>query len=179
MSDTTSTSTSTDEGTGAPAGTVQETTQQSADTQTVDSLPEWAREKLTKANNEAAKYRTEKNDAVNAAKAAVTQEFETKLAEAQAKHDELTGKLSARELELIKLRTALDLDIPSKAADKFASLLQGTNEDEIKSAAQDAKALFGSLVSNDRPTDPTQGSGNHMPLNGDPILNAIKRAVRV
>lgn len=152
---------------------------QAPSTETVDSLPEWAREKLTKANNEAAKYRNEKNDAVNTAKAALTAEFEQKLSEKDTAYTELQGQLSAKSLELLKLQVALDLDIPSKKAVKFAALLSGTNEDEIKASAADAKDLFGAVEVKDRPTDPSQGSGNQsIPLNGDPILEAITRAVR-
>ena len=43
-----------------------------AEKKTEDVLPQWARDEITKANNQAAKYRTEKNDAVEAAKKEVS-----------------------------------------------------------------------------------------------------------
>jgi hypothetical protein len=145
--------------------------------QTVDSLPEWARTKLTEANREAAKYRTEKNDAVAAAKVALSAEYDAKLTEAADKYTELEYKLSARELDLLKLETALGLDIPSTKAKKFAALLTGTTEDEIKASAAEAKELFGGLNTPDRPTDPSQGSANTLPLNGDPLLAMVRKVV--
>ena len=45
-----------------------------------NELPEWAQTKIAEANAEAAKYRVEKKDAVEAAKQEVTTEFEAKIA---------------------------------------------------------------------------------------------------
>ncbi|MBM4592062.1 hypothetical protein GS454_01380 [Rhodococcus hoagii] len=150
-----------------------------AQNESVDSLPEWARAAITKANNDAARYRTEKNDAVNAAKALLEPEYEAKLTGAQEAHEETKSQLAAKTVELLKLTTALDLEIPSKSAVKFAALLSGTTEDEIRSHAEEAKALFGGVSTSDRPTDRSQGSGNTtpLPLNGDPLLDAVKRVV--
>lgn len=133
--------------------------------------------------NEAAKYRTEKNDAVEAAKAAVQQEWEGKLTETASKISELEGQLGAAGIELTKLRIALELGVPSDKVLAFAEILKGDNEDAIKASATSAKELFGGFAappSNDPAFDPTQGSGRGggaLPLNGDPILAALKKAV--
>lgn len=126
---------------------------------------------------EAAKYRTEKNDAINAAKAEITASFETQLAEKNTAFSELEGQLGAAGVELTKLRTALALQVPSDKVLAFAELLKGSTEEEIQQSAASAKELFGGFKS--PPIDPTQGTGGggHIPLNGDPILAALKRAV--
>ncbi|GAB4584409.1 hypothetical protein [Nocardia sp. IFM 10818] len=161
----------------ASTDTTPATTSQEPVAQTVDSLPEWVREKLTKANNEAAKYRNEKNDAVSTAKAEAVTEYEAKLAAEAEKYSVLEQQLSDKALELVKLHAALNADIPGPSAIEFASLLQGSTEDEITAHAKTVKALFGKTETKDRPTDPTQGSGNVLPLNGDPLLEMVRRAV--
>ncbi|KZM68838.1 hypothetical protein [Nocardia terpenica] len=163
--------------TQAASADIPVTTSQEPVAQTVDSLPEWAREKLTKANNEAAKYRNEKNDAVSAAKAEALTEYEAKLAAEAEKLAALQTKYTAKELELLKLKAALTAEIPGQSAIEFASLLQGGTEDEIATHAKAVKALFGKTETKDRPTDPTQGTGNVLPLNGDPLLEMVKRVV--
>ena len=146
----------------------------------VESLPEWARNSLTKANSDAAKYRNEKNDAVNTGKAQVAQEYEVKLTEASTAHDKTKADLSVALLENVKLKAALANGIPGESAVEFAALLQGSNEEEIGTHAKTVKALFGKTESKDAPTDPSQGSGNNtLPLNGDPLLNAVKAAVGI
>lgn len=147
---------------------------------TVEQLPQWAREAITSANNEAARHRHAKKDAVETARSEVKAEYETKLAEAAEKVTDLQDTVSARELELVKLRTAIDAGVPNEAISKFASLLQGTDEDEVKSHAEEVKELFKIKPPADKPVDYSQGQGRGTPppLNGDPILNALKAAVR-
>lgn len=129
-----------------------------------DELPDWAREKLTKANAEAAKYRTrvkELNDKLKAVEdasgkvEALTQQATDASAEAE------TAKLA-----LLKLQTALSVEgIEAKNASEFADLLQGSTEDELKAHAEKVKKLLG--VSRSRATDPTQGrSGDVKPSVG-------------
>ena len=146
----------------------------------VESLPEWARNAITKANGDAAKYRTEKNDAVNTGKAQVTQEYEVKLTEANTAHEKTKADLTVALLENVKLKAALANGIPGESAVEFAALLQGTNEEEIGTHAKTVKALFGKTESTDRATDHSQGSAsNALPLNGDPLLAAVKAAVGI
>lgn len=111
--------------------------------------------------SEAAKYRTEKNDAVNAAKLAASTEWESKLAAEQTRYNELSIKLGGYDTELTKIKTAIEAGVPSDKVLAFAGILQGSSEDEIKSAAESAKALFGGLGTADLATDPTQGTGGH------------------
>lgn len=129
---------------------------------------------------EAAKYRTEKNSAVEAAKAQVAQEWETKLTTRNGEYTELESQLGASGIELTKIRTALALNVPSDKVLAFAEILKGATEDEIKASAESAKELFGGFKTSAIPTDPTQGSGQGaIALNGDPLLAALKSAVGI
>lgn len=167
-----------DAGDNPEGQTPQEGEQTPKETQNKGDLPDWARQEITDANNEAARYRVEKNDAVAAGKAQVQQEYEAKLADAQTRQDEIQADLDVALVENKKLIAAINQGIPTDAIVDFASLLNGTSDEELSSHAEKVKALFAKTPRKDPPTDPSQGSGNHMPLNGDPILDAIKRAVR-
>lgn len=143
-------------------------------------------ERLTKAvadaNAEAAKYRVEKKEAVEAAKQEVTESFNARIAELEA---ELTAKDSdatAARADATKLRAAIKADIETSKVLDFADLLKGETEDELVSHAESLKNLFASDnpgVTKQPPVDPSQGvTGKTVPpLNGDPILAAIERAV--
>lgn len=169
MSDTTSTTTDgtngAQEGTQAPANSVQE-------------LPEWAQTTIKDLRAEAAQHRIEKNDAVEAARTALAAEYEEKLTAANAATEAVRNDLTQAQLETAKLNAALDADIPAKSVKKIAALLQGSTEAELRSHADELKALFGTTETQP-PIDPSQGSGSsHVPpLNGDPLLNAVKAAV--
>lgn len=143
-------------------------------------------ERLTKAladaNAEAAKYRHEKKDAVEAAKQEVTESFNARIAELEA---ELAAKdtdvVSARN-DAAKLRATIKAGIDTDKALDFADLLKGENEDELVSHAETLKNLFAPGnpgATKQAPVDPSQGiTGKTVPpLNGDPILAAIERAV--
>lgn len=143
---------------------------------TTDQLPEWGREKLTKANGEAAKYRTERNDALSALESARANE--TKLSEQLS---ETSGALAATNLELLKLKTALDSGVSSELAVEFAARLNGTDAESLAADAQKALKLY--QPSNSRPavTDPTPESrSSTMALNDfDGLENAINTALGI
>lgn len=126
---------------------------------------------------EAAKYRTEKNEAVAAAKSELMAELESKLSEKDSFAEQLQSELSARELELTKLKAVLAADIPSSDVLEVATLVQGSDEESVSESVKRVKSLIGKVPAKDRPVDPSQGSGNHLPLNGDPLLETIKRMV--
>lgn len=131
---------------------------------------------------EAAKYRNEKKTAVEEAVSKLTTELEQKLAAKDVEIAEATTNFSSRELELEKLKIAMRAvdQTAASRAEKLAELLKGSTEDEILSSAESAKELFGGFVKNSPAVDPTQGSGGGViPLNGDPILQALKAAVKM
>jgi hypothetical protein len=126
---------------------------------------------------EAAKYRTEKNDAVAAAKAELAANFDRAIAEKDTEFEALKADVSARELELIKLRAVLSAGIPSEDVLEVVTLVQGNDEIEISDSVNRVKALIGKNPPKDRPVDPSQGSSNTIPLNGDPLLESLKKIV--
>jgi|SRR5699024_520989 len=142
----------------------------------------FSREYVEDLRAEAAKYRTEKKDAVDAAKtearAEAVQEYETQVAERDSKIGELETTLSDRTLELTKLKAVLSAEIPSEDVLEVAELVQGTDEESISESVKRVKALLSKGSPKSPAFDPTQGSGNnHIPLNGDPVLKALNNAL--
>lgn len=145
-----------------------------------DVLPDWAREQITKANNQAAKYRTEKNEAVEAAKAEVTADFQKRVSELEAQIEEREGELGSSRHEVDRLKVAIQAGIDSSKVISFSELLKGDSPEELVSHAEELKKLFTTdeqQKSSSKATDPSQGSGNTLPLNGDPLLAAVSRLV--
>lgn len=151
--------------------------QEPAATGQVETLPDWAREAISKANGEAAKYRTEKNDAVTAAKEAVNQEWATKVSDSQARSAALEADLGDAWVYAAKLEAAVNAGVPTDKVLAFAKFLKGSDEASIKESAESAKALFG--IGTQLATDPTQGSGGVPPvgLNSDALLSAVTAIV--
>lgn len=156
------------------AANAQQTANETAKTTESQELPDWAKTELAEARAEAAKYRVEKNQAVDQAKADAAAAYMTEKAE-------LEGKLSKSESNLLRLRIAVGAKVPADKIETFAERLQGETEDELRSDAEKLKELFASPEKSgpDPAVDPLQGSGNHLPLNGDPMLQALKAKVGI
>ncbi|TCO56791.1 hypothetical protein [Actinocrispum wychmicini] len=151
--------------------------------QAVDQLPEWARTALTKANSEAAKYRTERNDAVNTVKTDLTAAFETQLAQVTAAHEATKADLAKAAVDMLKVQAALTADVPAASALEFASLLQGNTPEEITAHAAKVKALFGGVSAAPARTPAVDlspsGDNNPLALNGDPLLESLKNKLGI
>lgn len=140
----------------------------------------FSKEYVQELRNEAARYRTQKNEAVELAKSAVAKDFEAKLAEKDVAFTELQNQFNEAQIELQKLYVALDSQVPSDKVRAFAAILQGADADSIGASAAAAKELFGGLDTKSPAIDPTQGAGGGvLPLNGDPLLNALKKVVGI
>lgn len=140
----------------------------------------FSKDYVTELRNEAARYRTEKNSAVEAAKAAMAQEFQAQIADKDVAMTELQNQLGQAWIELEKVYTAIEARIPSEKVRAFASLLKGEDKDSILESAKSATELFGGTEQSFPAFDPTQGSGGQpLPLNGDPLLNMLKKVVGV
>jgi hypothetical protein len=126
---------------------------------------------------EAAKYRTERNDAVEKAKAEVIRDYEGQLSERESAFNELKGELSVRGVELLKLKAVVSEGIPTEDILDVAALIQGSDEETISESVKRVKSLLDKAPARERPVDPSQGSGNVLPLNGDPLLETVKRIV--
>ena len=144
-----------------------------------DVLPDWAREKLSKANAEAAKYRTEKNEAIEAAKAEVASEYQSKIAALEAQIGEAVEAKAGSDSVVEKLKATINAELAADAekAFAFADLLKGDTPEELSSHAEQLKKLFiteQAPAAKQSATDPSQGqSGKPLPLNGDPLLEAV------
>lgn len=143
--------------------------------ETPDWVPNDARELITKANNQAARYRTEKNQAVEAHTTALNQ------------IQELTDKYDAAEKQrveamesLVKLNVALSAGVPGDRAAEFAARLVGNGEDELKADAEKLLSTF-TFGGKARATDPSQGQGDGTSVSdlspgGQWLKNALQRS---
>ncbi|AOT25468.1 head scaffolding protein [Mycobacterium phage BabyRay] len=143
----------------------------------------FSREYVEGLRQEAAKYRNEKKDAVEAAKAEtraeVVREYEEKAAEKDGVINDLQSKLDASTLELTKLKAVVEAQIPVEDILDVVTLVQGTDEDTVSESVKRVKALLGKNAEHQSPVDYSQGTGGGVPpLNGDPVLNILEKAVR-
>ncbi|ANA87051.1 scaffolding protein [Gordonia phage Strosahl] len=130
---------------------------------------------------EAAGHRVGKKEAVEAAEAKVKAEYEAMLADRDVAYTELQNQLGQAWIELEKVYTSLEAKVPSDKVRQFASILTGEDKDSIAASAQTSFELFGGFDTKSPAFDPTQGTGgrNTLPLNGDPLLNAVKGVLGV
>jgi len=128
-----------------------------------DDLPTWVRERMTKANNEAAKYRTELRKKTEEHTAALEQ-----INALTGEKDALTDRSSAAEKELLKLRVAVKSGVPGESADEFAALLQGDTEEDIAEHAKKVISLFGASNQPPAATDRSQGRGDQEQIPATP-----------
>jgi hypothetical protein len=129
-------------------------------------------EEIRKVRRENAKYRTERNEALAAIEA-----LKKSHGDQDAAFNETQAELSARSLELLKLKTVLAEGIPAEDVLDVAALIQGDDEATVSDSVKRVKSLLDKAPARERPVDPSQGSGNVLPLNGDPLLETVKRMV--
>lgn len=129
--------------------------------------------------DEAAAARVAKKDAVEAAIKEASDAHAAELASKDVVITETQNELSNALLELEKYKIAVEAKVPSDKVQAFVSILQGNDAESIKASAQAAYDLAGGFKTNSSAFDPTQGFGGRdpLPLNGDPILQALKAAV--
>lgn len=153
--------------TEAPVTETPEVEAPTPETQVTDELPQWAREKLTKANNEAATYRVRAKDAEEKARQEITSEFEGKLSALSDEKSAIEAELSAARIDSMKLRAALAAGIPGESAVEFAELLKGDNEEDLAAHAEKVKGLMG--AQRPKVSDRSQGLGgsNSAPSSAD------------
>jgi len=129
--------------------------------------------------DEAAAARVGKKDAVDAAVKAASEAHSAELAARDTSYTELQNELASAKIELEKLYVTIDANVPSDKVRAFAGLIQGTDAESITASAKSAYDLAGGFATKSPAFDPTQGFGGRdpLPLNGDPILAALKSAV--
>lgn len=142
-----------------------------------DALPEWARAQITKANNEAAKYRTKAKETEERVRFEVESEYEAQITALSDERAAIAADLNAARLDGMRLRAALAAGIPGESAVEFAELLKGETEEELAAHAEKVKGLMGTQRTA-RVVDRSQGlgGGNSAPADnfGAFILNQIK-----
>ncbi|ASZ75357.1 scaffolding protein [Mycobacterium phage JoshKayV] len=133
--------------------------------------------------NEAAAARVAKKDAVEAAVNELKQAHAAELAARDTAYTELQNELGKAWVELEKIHTSLAAKVPSDKVLAFVEILQGSDKDSITESAKKNLELIGGFESKPvRGFDPTQGFGGRkedLPLNGDPILNAMKSVLKI
>ena len=130
--------------------------------------------------DEAAAARVAKKDAVDAAVKLANEAHQAELAARDTAAAELQNELAAARLELEKYRIAVEAKVPSDKVAAFVNILQGSDSESIAESAKSALELAGGFSATKSAFDPTQGfGGKPLPLNGDPILDALKKAVGV
>ncbi|QFG11817.1 scaffolding protein [Mycobacterium phage SemperFi] len=132
---------------------------------------------------EAAAARVAKKDAVDAAVKAANEAHTAELSARDVRITELENELGKAWTLLQKYETTIDAKVPSDKVRAFVEILQGSDAESITESAKKNLELIGGFETKPvRGFDPTQGFGGRkedMPLNGDPILNAMKSVLKI
>lgn len=133
--------------------------------------------------DEAAAARVAKKDAVDAAVKELSEKHSAELAARDLRNTELQNELGGAWIELEKVYLSLDAQVPNDKVRAFIEILDGTDRDSIGESVKSRLELVGGFDSKSPSPafDPSQGRGGKppLPLNGDPILDAISRAVGI
>lgn len=130
-------------------------------TEREDELPDWARQKLTKANAEAANYRTRLREAeVKLANAKSVEEFEAAVSEMKARNAEL-------EHSILRADVAREFGLDAELTDA----LKGATEAELKEHAKRLQKYVPATT-----PDPATLSGGLDPTNEDDNFDPVKAA---
>lgn len=155
---------------------VQETEETPA-VERVEDLPEWAQKAIEKANKEAAKYRVRAKEAADETAKTLEDKHREELTALQEKYEGTLYKAQEMELRVMRQSIALELGVPVDKVGEFADRLRGEDEEALRKDAASLYKVFG-LDEQDKPrsrlTDPSQSS-TALPLNGDPLLNSVRR----
>lgn len=124
---------------------------------------------------EAAANRVKGREKADAAKAAVTAEFEAKLAESNNAHEATKQELAETQYLGSKVSVALDALLPADQVARvraYVKALQGSNTDELKAHAQELNKLFNAVPATTKAVDRTQGLGaSSSKTSGDPFAD--------
>jgi hypothetical protein len=102
--------------------------------------------------SEAAKYRSERKAAVEAAKVAAEAEFQSKLDEAGARFTELEQAKAASDLQVLKYQKVVEAEVPAELVADLVALVQGYDEESISESV--AKLKSASLQRTSPPSSP-------------------------
>lgn len=127
-----------------------------------------------------AKYRTERNAEREAHKKTKDDlaTAMTALERLESSSASAAERATKAEHRLAQLEAAIAAEVPTQHLLTFSQLLQGDDPVAMQSHAENLKAMFGVAHQPQRAVDQSQGRNNSTPLNGDPLLEALKRAVK-
>lgn len=127
--------------------------------------------------NEAAKHRTAKQAVEDKLKAQHEQALVAAKAEADVKIAEAQALVGAKDIEVAKLKAALELGVPRDKIETFVDSIKGSTVEEVNASAKSLSDLAGGFAApaaSATATDPTQGRGAQPhPLNSDGLLRSI------
>jgi hypothetical protein len=154
------------------------------DTETPDEKIARLETQLTEVRSEAAKQRVAKRTAVEDAKAQLKAdleaEFNSKLEAATKSQTETASEVSNSKLQIAKLKAALTTVFDEATTGRvldLASRLQGDSDETLGEDAKRLKSLYGLDARPKTPaSDPTQGTGNAIPLNSDKLVGMLEQA---
>lgn len=115
-------------------------------------LPDWAREQISSANQEAAKFRVQLREAKDARKS-----LEDQIVTLTNEKAEVASSGSSIQFDFDRLVTAIKAEVPHEHIFSFAKTLQGSSEDELSAHAAELKQMFG--TPSNRAVDRSQGQG--------------------
>lgn len=133
------------------------------------ALPDWARQQITDANNEAAAFRVQLKEAKESRKA-----LEDKLAAANVEKVSATTLLSTAQLDFERLVTVIKAEVPHQHMFAFAKTLQGNTEEELSTHATELKSMFGAAHAPSPAVDRFQGHGGGGTTKSDPASEFAK-----
>lgn len=131
-------------------------------TKTNSDLPDWARQQISAANQEAANYRVQLRTEQQA-RQALEEQVSTLAAEKAAASTTATSVQG----DFDKLVTAIQAEVPIDKVFSFAKTLKGDSESELQSHAAELKAMFGLSNAPSPAVDRSQGLGGGS-VNSDP-----------
>lgn len=117
-------------------------------------LPDWARQQISSANQEAANFRVQLKEE-RAAKKSLADQVSSLTAEKSA----VSSSLSAVQSDFDRLATAIKAEVPNDHVFAFAKTLQGSTEDELSAHAAELKSMFGIKPGSSPAVDRSQGKG--------------------
>lgn len=133
-----------------------------------NEIPEWARQQISKANQEAASYRVQLREATEA-----RQKLEEQVSSLSTTKSELESQLAFKSTDFDKLATAIQAEVPHEHVFSFANTLKGDTAEELAAHAAELKSMFGISRGPSPAIDRSQGQGGQ-PSASDPASEFAK-----
>ncbi|MDB2192100.1 hypothetical protein [Mycobacteroides abscessus] len=102
-----------------------------------DDLPDWARQQISSANADAAKYRVQFREADTA-----RQTLQEQVASLTAEKTQAVNASASIQTDFDKLVTAIQANVPNEHVFAFAKTLQGNTAEELTAHAEALKSMF-------------------------------------